>query len=45
VDHREPRRHGPVLPGLLVVLAVVGLVALRDPGGSGDRLRELLGVE
>ncbi|MDN4160032.1 hypothetical protein [Nocardioides abyssi] len=45
MDHREPRRHGPVLPGVLVVLVLLGLVVLRDPGGSGDRLRALLGTE
>jgi hypothetical protein len=45
VDHREPRRHGPVLPGVLVVLALVGLVLVRDPAATSDRLRELLGTE
>ncbi|MDN4171480.1 matrixin family metalloprotease [Nocardioides sp. SOB77] len=45
MDHREPRRHGPVLPGILVALALAGLVLLRDPGASGDRLRELLGTQ
>ncbi|MEV7428001.1 matrixin family metalloprotease [Nocardioides sp. NPDC092400] len=45
MDHRERRRHGPVLPGVLVALVLAGLVLLRDPGSNGARLRELLGTE
>ncbi|ANH36858.1 hypothetical protein I601_0406 [Nocardioides dokdonensis FR1436] len=41
---RRPRRtHGPVLPGLLVALVLASLVVLRDPGATGDRVRELVG--
>ncbi|MCR6030403.1 matrixin family metalloprotease [Nocardioides sp. zg-579] len=45
MDHRERRRHGPALPGLLVACVLAGLVLLRDPGASGDRLRELFGTQ
>lgn len=42
---RHRRSHGPVLPGLAVVVALLAVVTLQDPGASVDRLRGLLGIE
>jgi hypothetical protein len=36
------RSHGPVLPGLLVVLALLVFVAFKSPTATGDRLRRFI---
>ncbi len=36
------RETGPVLPGLVIALAVTTLVLMRDPSATGHRFRELL---
>ena len=41
---RERRQRGPVLPGLLVAVLVMGGVLMLDPTDNGRRLRELLGL-
>jgi hypothetical protein len=42
---REPRQHGAVIPGLLVVAVIMTGVFLLDPSESGRRLRELTGFD
>lgn len=39
---RRRRSSGPVLPGLLVVMALLILVALKSPTATGERLRQFV---
>jgi hypothetical protein len=40
---RRRRSSGPVLPGLLVVMALLMFVAFKSPTATGERLRQLVG--
>lgn len=42
---RERKQHGPVVPGLLVVVVIIAGVLLLDPSDSGRRMRELVGLD
>ncbi len=38
----EPRRHGPVLPGLLIAACLIAFVLLRDPSTTSTKLRQFV---
>ena len=43
---KGPRKErGPVLPGLVIVAVIMAGVLLLDPSGSGQRLREVFGLD